>query len=111
VQDASGPRYLKGWGWPSVDVVTSRRADLHGELLPRLGAEATRPLDAELVATSHRPVDRDGQPGLEIWLESLKVGEPLPSLPLWLRGSLCLHVDLDVTDDRTCRQQRILVRG
>ncbi|HZW33648.1 MAG TPA: hypothetical protein VFF52_23205 [Isosphaeraceae bacterium] len=104
--------YLQqGLGLAFVDVVTSRRADLHGELLTRFGAEATRPLDAELVATSYRPVDRDGQPSLEIWLESVKVGEPLPSLPLWLRGSLCLHVDLDATDDRTCREQRILVHG
>jgi hypothetical protein len=54
-------------------------------------------------------LDRDGQASLDIWQEGLTIGRSLPSLPLWLRGALCLHVDLEATYDRTCREQRIPV--
>jgi hypothetical protein len=104
--------YLQqGLGLVIVDVVTGRLANLHEALLMRLGTGAALPLDAELSASSYRPVDRDGQPSLDIWQESLAIGRSLPSLPLWLRGSLCLRVDLDATYDRTCREQRIPVNA
>ena len=102
--------YLQeGLGLALVDVVTARRFSWHEALLKRLGTETETSLDAELSAASYRPVDRDGQPSLDIWREHLAIGEPLASLPLWLRGSLGLHVDLDPTYDRTCREQRIPV--
>jgi hypothetical protein len=102
--------YLQeGVGLAIVDVATGRRFSWHEALLKRLGTEVETSLDAELYAASYRPVDRDGQPSLDIWRERLAIGESLPSLPLWLRGALCLHVDLDATYDRTCREQRIPV--
>ena len=81
-----------------------------------LPAPARRPaalarLSQELSASSYRPVDRDGQISLDIWQEGLALGKPLPSLPLWLRGSLSLRGDLDATYDRTCREQRIPVNA
>jgi hypothetical protein len=36
------------------------------------------------------------------------VGGVLPILPLWLRGEICLPVDLAETYERTCREQRIV---
>jgi hypothetical protein len=102
--------YLQqGLGLVIVDVVTGRRANLHRELLGRLGAESLLPQGVELYAASYRPVERDGEPRLDIWQEGLAIGQTLPSLPLWLRGALCLEVDLEGTYDRTCREQRILV--
>jgi hypothetical protein len=56
-------------------------------------------------------VKRDEQPNLDIYQEALAVGRPLPTLPLWLRGNLCMPVDLDATYDRTCREQRIRANG
>jgi hypothetical protein len=104
--------YLQqGLGLAIIDVVTGRRFNLHDALLQRLGTEPAIPFDAELYATSYRPVERDGQPSLAIWQERLAIGEILPSLPLWLRGSLCLQLDLEAIYDRTCREQRILVTG
>jgi hypothetical protein len=94
-----------------VDVVTGRRANLHHEPLGRLGAASSMPADAELYATSYRPIEHDGQPSLDIWQERLAIGKPIPSLPLWLRGALCLEVDLGGTYDRTCREQRIHVNA
>lgn len=108
--------YLQqGLGLVVVDVGTDRRADLHRDLLARLGASpvsAPRPAgphESDLHADLYRPVDRDGRPSLHIWHEPLAIGEPLPSLPLWLPGALCLQVDLDASYARTCREQRIPV--
>jgi hypothetical protein len=101
----------QGVGLVIVDVVTDRRANLHHELLTRLRSTAAVPLEGELYAVAYRPVSRANQPSLDIWQEPLAVGRPLPTLPLWLRDRLCLPVDLAVTYDRTCREQRLLVNG
>jgi hypothetical protein len=104
--------YLQqGIGLVVVDVVTDRRANLHDELLARLRSPDVAFWDADLYAVAYRPVKRDEQPNLDIYQEALAVGRPLPTLPLWLRGNLCMPVDLDATYDRTCREQRIRANG
>jgi hypothetical protein len=101
--------YLQqGAGLVVVDVVTSRRLNLHEPLLARLAAPGTAPLDADLYAVAYRLVERSGEPSLDLWEHALEVGQPLPTVPLWLRGGLCLPVDLGATYERTCREQRIL---
>ncbi|OGO43870.1 MAG: DUF4058 domain-containing protein [Chloroflexi bacterium RBG_16_57_9] len=90
-----------------VDIVTGRKANLHNELLARLATPGVLPMDAELYAVAYRPIEYDGQPSLDIWPETLTVGGALPTLPLWLRGDICVPVDLDATYERTCREQRI----
>jgi hypothetical protein len=103
--------YLQqGVGLVVVDVVTDRRSNLHVELLARLASAAVA-WEAELYATAYRPVVRDGQTSLDIWQEALAVGDALPTMPLWLRGSLSIPVNLESTYDRTCREQRIVVNG
>ena len=100
--------YLQqGVGLVIVDVVTERRANLHVELVARLGAPEAASWQAELYATAYRPVLREGQSSLDIWQVTLALEHALPTVPLWLRGSLCLPVELDATYDRTCREQRI----
>ena len=44
---------------------------------------------------------------VEIWPERLALGETLPTIPLWLRGSVSLPLELNATYERTCREQRI----
>jgi hypothetical protein len=103
--------YLQeGVGLAILDVVTERKANLHNELLTRL-APATAHLSADLYAAAYRPVSRDGQTSLDIWQEPLAVGLPLPTMPLWLRGGLCLPIELNATYERTCREQRVTVNG
>jgi hypothetical protein len=100
--------YLQqGVGLVIVDVVTERTANLHDELLARL-AESKRatPSGSELCAAAYRPLERDGQPQLDIWPARLVVGQPLPTLPLWLRGALCLPVELEASYERTCTVSR-----
>jgi hypothetical protein len=94
-----------GVGVVLVDVVTERAADIHRELLARMGAPGTAP--APLFASAYRPVERDGASVLDVWVEPIAVGEPLPTMPLWLRGGLCLPVELEATYERTCTEQRL----
>jgi hypothetical protein len=104
--------YLQqGVGLVVVDVVTDRRADLHDDLLARLHAPVGVPIEAELYSLAYRPVERGGQPSLDIWQEPLAVGRSLPTMPLWLRGGLCMPVNLEATYARTCREHRIPTDG
>lgn len=101
----------QGVGLLIVDVVTDRRAQLHVELLDRLLAERESTQNADLYAVAYRPLLRDETPALDIWETQLAIGKELPILPLWLRGNLCLRVDLAATYGRTCREQRIVAAG
>jgi len=88
-----------------VDVVTSRRANLHRALLERLGGATD--LAGPLYAAAYRVETGGEEPRLEGWEEALAVGGPLPSLPLWLLGGPCLPVELQAAYARTCREQRL----
>ncbi|HEY9834002.1 MAG TPA: DUF4058 family protein [Stenomitos sp.] len=102
--------YLRqGIGLIMVDVVTTRQANLHGELLARLTEGKASSVKLNLYAVAYRAIERNGQPSLDIWQEELAIGGILPTLPLWLHGEICLPVDLASTYERTCREQRITV--
>ena len=97
----------QGVGLVLIDIVTGRRANLHEELLVHLGHLDSATWEAPLYATGYRPVERSGTSLLDIWRERLDVGSPLPIMPLWLRESICLRVDLDETYRDACHEQRI----
>lgn len=101
----------RGVGLVIVDVVTDRNANLHDELLARFLSPAPRPFGAALYTVAYRPVKRKEEPNLDIWAETLAVGRPLPTMPLWLRGGICLPVDLEATYERTCQEQRVTLNG
>jgi hypothetical protein len=62
---------------------------------------------AGLYTTAYHPVARDGEPSLDIWQEELALGQPLPTMPLWLRGAICAPVLLESTYQQTCTDLRI----
>ena len=95
-----------GVGLVVVDVVTERPADLHRELLLRLGVGDPGP-GPVLSGSAFRPVERDGATTLDIWRDAIAIGQRLPTLPLWLRGGLCLPVELEATYERTCIEQPV----
>ncbi len=95
-----------GVGLVLVDVVTERPADLHRDLMARLGASDPGP-GPNLYTAAYRPVERDGAATLDVWHETVGLGGPLPTLPLWLRGGLCLPVELEAAYERTCSEQRV----
>jgi hypothetical protein len=100
--------YLRqGVGLVIVDIVTELRANLHDELLTRLGAQATLPSNSHLYTTAYHPVRQDEQVVLEMWQEALIVGQALPIMPLWLRREHCAPLDLNATYEETCHSLRI----
>jgi hypothetical protein len=92
-----------------VDLVTTRNFNLYGELLdligqtdPLLGPEPP-PLYA--VACRGR---KQGTPWLlETWLHALQLGQPLPTLPLWLADNLAVPLELEASYEETCQALRI----
>jgi len=100
--------YLQqGVGLLIVDIVTDRQANLHDQLLKRLGDPAAVALDSALYAASYHPVERDAEDRLDVWQQVLEIGKRLPKMPLWLKGGLCLPIELDATYERACRDLRI----
>ena len=86
-----------------VDPVTRLNANLHRELLRRLSEDGevdttVGPLAATAYHVAPAPGKEDGvddDPArLEVWEAALRVGGPLPTLPLYLKGGPCLPVDL-----------------
>lgn len=90
-----------------VDVVTSRHANFHAELLELLLAEPSASPPGDLYAAAYRPLPGPGKWHLETWPETLALGSPLPSLPLWLGGELAVPLDLEASYSETCRVLRI----
>src|SRR5205807_1837259 len=92
-----------------IDIVTSRRANLHNEivhLLPSAGACAMS-LPAALYAVAYRPVLRRERAEIEVWPATFAVGDPLPTLPLRLTGDLFVPVDFEATYQEACRRRRL----
>jgi len=101
--------YLQqGIGLLLVDVVTDRKANLHDELLARLHKTNGSLHTVDLYAVSYRPVQREEETLLDTWIEILALGHALPTLPLWLRGSISVPVDLEMTYNKTCTELRVL---
>jgi hypothetical protein len=92
-----------------VDVVTTREANLYAELLAFLG-ETDRSLAARPSST-YAVACRGTRPRkrwlLEGWHRPLVVGQPLPTLPLWLADGLAVDLDLEASYEETCRVLRI----
>lgn len=95
-----------GAGLVIVDVVTDRRGSLHEDLLLRVASSAPD-ASPDLYAAAYHSIEREGQAQLDIWHTPLRVGRELPTMPLWLRGGLCVPLHLADAYDRTCREQRL----
>ena len=70
-----------------VDVVTERRANLHDHMARLIVGNAPQfPGTPSTYAAAYRPFRRGAEAKVSVWPVTLTVGEPLPVLPLWLRG-------------------------
>ncbi len=96
----------KGIGLMIVDVVTDRHANLHDDLMARIASGAAE-LGEKLYATAYQPTGKRGEGQLTMWTESLSIGAPLPTMPLWLYGGICVPARLEETYERTCRELRV----
>ncbi len=92
-----------------VDIVSSRHANLHDELMVLLGHTSgfTFSTPTSLYATAYRPAHRDDRNEMDLWREPLAIGRLMPTLPLAVRGLGCLPIDLETTYMEARRRGRI----
>jgi hypothetical protein len=87
-----------------VDVVTVRQFNLYAELLEFVG-QADPSLGAEppnLYAVTCRWLEQGHRTRLQSWSYSLVLGQPLPTLPLWLQADLAVPLELERSYEQTC---------
>ena len=97
----------QGIGLMIIDIVTGRKANLHNELLFRLAPPEWIPMESELYASAYHLIDSNGGPALETWQESLALGKPLPTMPLFIGDGEFVMVDLNGTYLKTCVDLKI----
>jgi len=92
-----------------VDLVTTRRRNLYGEVLEMV--DQTDPLLSPAAPSLYAAAcrwRRHGPEGLlETWTHALAVGQSLPTLPLWLADDFAVPLDLESSYEETCRALRI----
>lgn len=87
-----------------VDVVTTRQFNLYTELMAFLG-QADPTMGAEppgIYAASCRWLLRGERATLQTWSHVLAVGQPLPTLPLWLTPVRVIPLDLEQSYEKAC---------
>lgn len=92
-----------------VDLVTIRRFNLYVEVLkmkrrrdPAFGRDAP-----PTYAATCRKTTAGGRSQLQTWAFPMRVGEPLPHLPIWLGEDLGITLDLETSYEEVCRILRI----
>jgi hypothetical protein len=99
----------KGIGLIFADIVTVRQFNLHNELIRLLGAGDQYLLsdDVYLYAVAYRPARRGEANQIDLWPVPLAVGGTLPLLPLALRGTRAVPVDLAKSYNDACERSRL----
>jgi len=94
----------KGIAVSIVDLVTIRQFNLYAEVLAFIGHDDPTLGDPPppTYATSCRWVERERRTILEGWSHVLKIGQPLPTLPLWLSADLVIPLDLEQSYEQAC---------
>jgi hypothetical protein len=92
-----------------IDLVTTRNFNLYADLLELIG-QTDPTLGAEpppLYAVSCR-LTKEGETSVfQTWVHQLTLGQPLPTLPLWLADNLSVPLELEACYEETCRALRI----
>lgn len=93
-----------------VDVVNLHESNLYEQLLdwldssdPALGDESPA-----MSALTLRLRQCGTQRLLDSWYDPLRIGQPLPILPIWLHDTLAVSLNLEESYEETCRLLRIV---
>jgi hypothetical protein len=92
-----------------IDIVTSRTANLHQEIMQVMETEERFLLRdlASIYAVAYRPVLRNEKEEIDLWPASLAIGDKLPLLPLRLTGDVFVPVNFEETYEDACRRLRL----
>ncbi len=93
----------KGVAVSIVDLVTVRHVNLYADVLAFLGYNDPTLSDPppHIYATSCRWLKSE-KTILEGWWHILTVGQPLPTLPLWLSAAIVVPLDLEQSYEQAC---------
>lgn len=95
---------LRGVAVSIIDLVTLRSFNLYSQLLAFIGH--TDPTFGDppplLYAASCCWTMKEDRTILEAWSHELAVGQPLPTLPLWLGRDLVVPLDLESSYEQAC---------
>jgi hypothetical protein len=92
-----------------IDIVTTRTLNLYHGLLELIG-QTDPSLGSEpppLYAVACRGTKRSPDWLVETWTKALTLGQPLPTLPLWLADDFAIPLELEEPYEETCRILRI----
>jgi hypothetical protein len=92
-----------------IDLVTIRQFNLYTELLALLDGSdpAFSPAPPPTYAVTCRKRLEGRKSKLDTWARALAVGQPLPSLPIWLTEAHTVSLDLEASYEAACRVLRI----
>jgi hypothetical protein len=87
-----------------VDMVTTRTQNLYGELLDLIGQSdpSLSPEPPLLYAAACRMTKRQDEWVLETWAQALSLGQPFPTVPLWLADNLAVPLELEESYEQSC---------
>jgi hypothetical protein len=86
-----------------VDMVTTRTQNLYVELLDLIGqSDPQMNPEPPLYAVACRLTKHENDWLLETWAQSLELGRPLPTLPLWLADNLAVPLELEESYEQSC---------
>jgi hypothetical protein len=91
-----------------IDIVTIRQFNLYTDLLTLLNRSDPRfSPPPPIYAVTCRKRRFGQQTKLDAWSCPLAIGQPLPSLPVWLSETQTVSLDLEASYEETCRVLRI----
>jgi Protein of unknown function (DUF4058) len=91
-----------------IDIVTIRQSNLYTELLALLKrTDPTFSPPPAMYAVTCRKRQIGRQTKLDAWSCPLAIGQPLPSLPVWLSQTQTISLGLEASYEETCRVLRI----
>jgi hypothetical protein len=92
-----------------VDLVTARQFNLYADLLDLIGqADPSLAPEAPALYAAACRWKHDGSAWhFETWAHTLALGQPLPTLPLWLADNFAVPLELESSYEDACRILRI----
>lgn len=85
-----------------VDLVTVRQSSLYVELLDHI--DRVDPKLGPTPANLYSVTVRSREPSLlDVWYDPMAIGQPLPTLPVWLTSELRILLPLESSYEQTCR--------